>query len=236
MTGRSSRKRPRAASQASVATAVKILGSFSHEDCSVGADDERRRRAVTETAGGDVQRRFRARDTPLPRLYIVIGTVTEGQKGSAECRPTCTRGLRPCDRWRAGPQATETTFSWRPPRPQSASTSFDERSDRQKPRPPTACLRRRWARAGSAATETKNGGRRGPSRVRLVPVACTPPSASTASEKALPAAQSTTVTPSSRTGQWHERVAAYWHGHSSRPGSPSCPNFRAPQLLRRARA
>ena len=56
-----------------------------HEDCSVGADDERRRRAVTETAGGDVHGVADSghETRPLPRLYIVIGTVTEGQKGSA---------------------------------------------------------------------------------------------------------------------------------------------------------
>ena len=54
-----------------------------HEDCPVGPDDERRRRAVEQTTGGDVHgiTDVGYETRPLPRLYIVIGTMTEGQKG-----------------------------------------------------------------------------------------------------------------------------------------------------------
>ena len=54
-----------------------------HEDGPVGPDDERRRRAVKQTTGGDVHgiTDVGYETRPLPRLYIVIGTMTEGQKG-----------------------------------------------------------------------------------------------------------------------------------------------------------
>ena len=54
-----------------------------HEDCPVGTDDERRRRAVEQTTGGDVHgiTDVGYETRPLPRLYIVIGTVSEGQRG-----------------------------------------------------------------------------------------------------------------------------------------------------------
>ena len=54
-----------------------------HEDGPVGPDDERRRRAVKQTTGGDVHgiTDVGYETRPLPRLYIVIGTVSEGQRG-----------------------------------------------------------------------------------------------------------------------------------------------------------
>ena len=53
------------------------------EDGTISTDDERRRRAVTRTAGGDVHCVADAGHETrlLPHLYIPIGTVTEGQKG-----------------------------------------------------------------------------------------------------------------------------------------------------------
>ena len=54
-----------------------------HEDGTISTDDERRRRAVTRTAGCDVHDVTDAGHETrlLPHLYIPIGTVTEGQKG-----------------------------------------------------------------------------------------------------------------------------------------------------------
>ena len=53
-----------------------------HEDCPVGPDDERRRRAVAQTTGGDVHGVTDSghETRPLPSLYIVIGTVSSKQK------------------------------------------------------------------------------------------------------------------------------------------------------------
>ena len=60
-----------------------ILLVARREDGPVGPDYERRRRAVTQTASGDVYdvTNVGHETRSLPRLYIVIGTVTEGQKG-----------------------------------------------------------------------------------------------------------------------------------------------------------
>ena len=55
-----------------------------HEDCPVGTNDERRRRAVTRTAGGDVYdvtdvRHETRRIDRIGFVIVVPGTVAEGQ-------------------------------------------------------------------------------------------------------------------------------------------------------------